>query len=159
MANPIIQRELVGILRDRRTVVALSLLSLIFALVIAVRWPTEPRMALSGSRSAEVYRLFMLGLLGAILLLLPVFPATSLVKERNRGTLALLLNTPLGLWRIYIGKLVAVFALACLILFVSLPAAAACYALGGISMASLAGCYRPIYNPRGRTALHPGPVK
>lgn len=141
MPNPIIQRELVGILRDRRTLAALSLLSLVFALMIAVRWPTEPRMALSGSRSVEVFRLFMLGLLGALVLLLPVFPATSLVRERNRGTLALLMSTPLGLWRIYSGKFVAVFALAALMLFVSLPAAAACYALGGVPLAGLGGCY------------------
>lgn len=142
MANPIIHRELVGILRERRTFVALCLLSLAFAVMVAVRWPTEPRMALSGSRSIEVFRLFMLGLLGAVHLLLPVFPATSLVKERNRGTLGLLLNTPLGLWRIYTGKLLAVFGLAALMLSVSLPAAAACYALGGISLgAGLGGCY------------------
>ena len=142
MANPIVQRELVGILRERRTFVALGLLSLVFALMIAVRWPTEPRMALSGSRSGEVFRLFMLGLLGALHLMLPVFPATSLVRERNRGTLALLLNTPLGVWKIYSGKLLAVFGLAALMLFVSLPAAAACYALGGIRLVEgLGGCY------------------
>lgn len=142
MVNPIIQREFVGILRERRTFVALCLLSLVFAMMVAVRWPTEPRMALSGSRSIEVFRLFMLGLLGALHLLLPVFPATSLVRERSRGTLALLLNTPLGLWRIYSGKLLAVFGLASLMLFVSLPAAAACYALGGIPLwEGLGKCY------------------
>lgn len=141
MANPIVQRELVGILREKRTFFALGLLSLAFALMVAVRWPTEPRMALSGSRSVEVLRLFMLGLLGAIHLLLPVFPATSLVRERHRGTLALLLGTPLGLWRIYTGKLIAVFSLATLMIFISLPAASACFALGGISLNALAGCY------------------
>lgn len=142
MVNPIIQRELIGILRERRTIVMLGLLSFVFALIIAVRWPTEPRMALSGSRSNEVFRLFMLGLLGTILLMLPVFPATSLVRERNRGTLALLLNTPLGLWKIFSGKLCAVFGLATLMLFLSLPAASACYALGGISLAQgVGGCY------------------
>lgn len=142
MANPIVQREFIGILRQRRTFVVLCLLSLVFALMVAVRWPTEPRMALSGSRSVEVFRLFMLGLLGAVHLLLPAFPATSLVRERSRGTLALLLNTPLGLWRIYSGKLRAVLGLAFLMLFVSLPAAAACYALGGIPLVSgLGGCY------------------
>jgi ABC-type transport system involved in multi-copper enzyme maturation permease subunit len=84
----------------------------------------------------------MVGLLGALLLLLPVFPATSLVKERNRGTLALLLNTPLGPWKIFSGKLIASLALAVLMLFVSLPAASACFALGGVSLGSgLGGCY------------------
>lgn len=142
MANPIIQRELVGILRERRTFAALSVLSIVFAATIAVRWPTEPVMALSGSRSQDVYKLFVGGLLGSILLLLPVFPATSLVRERNRGTLALLLNTPLGRWRIYFGKLIAIVGLAMLMLFISLPAAAACYALGGISLTGgLGGSY------------------
>lgn len=142
MANPIIGRELIGTLRERRTVLALGLLSLVFALLVAIRWPTEPRMALTGSRSQEVYRLFIFGLLGAVHLLLPVFPATSLVKERNRGTLALLFNTPLGPWKIFSGKLVASFGLALLMLFVSLPAAAACFALGGVTLGSgLGGAY------------------
>lgn len=142
MANPIIQRELIGTLRERRSVLALGLLSLVFTLLVAIRWPTEPRMALSGARSQEVFQLFMFGLLGALQLLLPVFPATSLVKERNRGTLALLLNTPLGPWKIFSGKLVASFGLAVLMLFVSLPAASACFALGGVSLGSgLGGCY------------------
>ncbi len=142
MPNPIIQRELLGTLRERRTVLALGMLSLVFTLLVAIRWPTEPRMALSGSRSQEVFRLFILGLLGALHLLLPVFPATSLVKERNAGTLALLLNTPLGPWKIFSGKLIATFSLAMLMLIVSLPAAAACFALGGVSLGSgLGGCY------------------
>ena len=142
LSNPILQRELVGSLRDRRTPAALCLLSLVFVLMIAARWPTEPRMALSGSRSMEVFRIFMLGLLGALHLLLPAFPATSIVRERNRGTLALLLNTPLGLFKIYTGKFLAAFGLAALMLCVSLPAAAACYALGGISLVDGIGkCY------------------
>jgi ABC-type transport system involved in multi-copper enzyme maturation permease subunit len=142
VANPIIQRELIGTLRSYRTVIALGLLSLVFTLLVAVRYPTEPRMALSGARSQEVFKLFMFGLLGALLLLLPVFPATSLVKERNRGTLGLLLNTLLGPWRIFLGKLTASFSLAVLMLFVSLPAATACFALGGVDPTTgLGGCY------------------
>lgn len=142
MSNPIIHRELLGTLRERRTVMMLGALSLIFTLLVALRYPTEPRMALTGSRSQEVFRLFILGLLGALHLLLPVFPATSLVKERNRGTLALLLNTPLGPWKIFSGKLIASFGLAVLLLFISFPAAAACYALGGVSLVSgLGGCF------------------
>ncbi len=142
MANPITQRELIGTLRERRTVIGLCVLSLVFTLMVAIRWPTEPRMALSGSRSQEVFRLFVLGLLGSLHLLLPVFPATSLVREKMRGTLGLLLNTPLGPWHIYSGKLIASLAMAVLILFVSLPAAAACFALGGIPLWSgLGGCY------------------
>lgn len=134
MANPLVQRELITALRQKRMLLLQCGLAAAFALLIIIRWPTDPRMAESGTRSREVFRLFGYGLLSALLLMLPVFPATSIVRERNSGTLALLLNTPLGSWRIFLGKLLAVLGLAGLMLVLSLPAASACYALGGISL-------------------------
>ena len=134
MPNPLVHRELVTVLRQRRMLLLQCGVATAFALLVIMRWPTEPRMALSGTRAQEVFRLFAYGLLSALLLMLPVFPATSIVRERNSGTLALLLNTPLGPWRIFWGKLLAVMGLAGLILSLSLPSAAACYALGGISL-------------------------
>jgi ABC-type transport system involved in multi-copper enzyme maturation permease subunit len=134
VANPLIHRELVTLLRRRRMVLLQCGLAAVFALLVVIRWPTEPRMALSGARAQEVFQLFSYGLMSALLLILPVFPATNIVRERNQGTLALLLNTPLGAGRIYWGKLIGILGLAGLILIVSLPAAAACYALGGISL-------------------------
>lgn len=134
MANPLIHRELVTLLRRRRMVLLQCGLAAAFTLLVVIRWPTEPRMALSGSRAQEVFRLFSYGLMSALLLILPVFPATNIVRERTQGTLALLLNTPLGAGRIYWGKLVGILGLAALILVLSLPSAAACYALGGISL-------------------------
>ncbi|HEY2253174.1 MAG TPA: ABC transporter permease subunit, partial [Planctomycetaceae bacterium] len=134
MLNPILQRELVAVLRTKRMLVIQCVLICVFTLLVLVRWPSEPRVALSGARSQQVFRLFGYGLLATLLVLLPVFPATNLVREKNRGTLALLLNTPLGPWRIYFGKLLTVLGLAGIILAFSLPAAAACYALGGLSL-------------------------
>ena len=134
MANPLVQRELITALRQKRMLLLQCGLSAAFALLVIIRWPTDPRMALSGTRSQEVFRLFGYGLLSVLLLMLPVFPATSIVRERNSGTLALLLNTPLGSWRIFWGKLLGVLGLAGLMLVLSLPAASACYALGGISL-------------------------
>lgn len=134
MVNPLVQRELITALRQKRMLLLQCGMAAAFALLIIIRWPTDPRMALSGTRSQEVFRLFGYGLLAVLLLLLPVFPATSIVRERNSGTLALLLNTPLGSWRIFWGKLLGVLGLAGLMLVLSLPAASACYALGGISL-------------------------
>ncbi len=134
MVNPLVQRELIGALRQKRMLFLQCGLAVGFALLVIIRWPTDPRMALSGTRSQEVFRLFGYGLLSVLLLLLPVFPATSIVRERNSGTLALLLNTPLGSWQIFWGKLLGVLGLAGLMLVLSLPAASACYALGGISL-------------------------
>jgi ABC-type transport system involved in multi-copper enzyme maturation permease subunit len=134
MANPLVHRELVTTLRQRRMVLLQCGLAATFALLVIVRWPTEARMVLSGSRSQEIFRLFGYGLLSALMLMLPVFPATNIVRERNSGTLALLFNTPLGSWRIYFGKLLGIMGLGALILVLSAPAAAACYALGGITL-------------------------
>ncbi|MFN8855667.1 MAG: ABC transporter permease [Planctomycetaceae bacterium] len=132
MNNPVLGRELLSLFRSRRMALVQCLLPAVLGLLILLRWPSEDRLALSGNRSMEVFRLFALGLLSTMLLLMPVFPATSIVKEKITGTLALLLNTPLGGFRIYFGKLLAILALAALVMLLSLPAACACYALGGI---------------------------
>ncbi|MGE5195332.1 MAG: ABC transporter permease [Deltaproteobacteria bacterium] len=142
MANAIVSRELATILRTRRMLIFQCGLIGLFALLVMVRWPSEARMAASGVRSQEVFRVFAYGLLTTMLLLLPVFPATNIVRERIQGTLALLFNTPLGPWRIYWGKLLAVLGLAGIVLCLSLPAAAACYASGGVSLTGeLPGTY------------------
>jgi len=142
MANPIVSRELVSILRTRRMLFFQCGLVFLFTLLVIIRWPTEPRMAASGVRSQQVFRLFAYGLLITLLLVFPVFPATSIVREKNRGTLALLLNTSLGAWRIYCGKLLGMLGLSGVLLALSLPAAAACYASGGVSLAGeLPGAY------------------
>ena len=129
-----LQRELTTLLRRRRMMALQCGLVVFFAILIAVRWPTDARVALSGTRSQQVFQLFGYGLLATSLLLLPVFPATSIVREKKQGTLELLLNTPLGPWRIFIGKLTAVMSLAGIIFALSLPAASACYAMGGLSL-------------------------
>ena len=60
-------------------------------------------------------------------------PATALVAERIRGTLALLLNSPLSAGSIYAGKLAAALGFTGLLLLMTVPAAGACHALGGVS--------------------------
>jgi ABC-type transport system involved in multi-copper enzyme maturation permease subunit len=139
--NPIIQREFTGLLRQKRTIVLQCGVAAVLTLLIALRWPSEPHLALSGGRSQEIFRLLCYGLLGAVLLLLPVFPATSIVGEKKQGTLALLLNSPLGGWRIFVGKMTAILGFAAILLMLTIPAVAACYALGGVSFSDVAGVY------------------
>jgi ABC-type transport system involved in multi-copper enzyme maturation permease subunit len=129
--NPIIRRELLDVLRTRKAVALQVALALACALLVLVRWPTGEVVDLSGARAQQVLRVFGYGLLAGILLLVPAFPATSLVRERVQGTLALLLNSPLPPWSIYVGKLGGVLGFAAILLVMTLPAAAACHALGG----------------------------
>ncbi len=146
MLKAMVKRELTSLMRRKRMMALQCGLVAIFAVLIAIRWPTDARMALTGSRSQQVFQLFGYGLLATLLLILPVFPATSIVREKKQGTLALLLNTPLGPWRIFFGKLTAVLALSGVILAMSLPAASACYAMGGLSLyGDLAKVYQILF--------------
>ena len=133
MNNPIIQRELVTLLRSRRAVAAQVLATLALAAVVAIRWPTEGTVRLDGSEARQVFAVFVYGLLVLMLLILPVFPATTIVRERQRGTLQLLLDSPMTAMGITFGKLAGLLGFALLLIALSLPAAAACYAMGGIA--------------------------
>lgn len=134
MSRAIISRELASFLRTRRALLLQVGLAVLFATLVLLRWPTDARIDRFGERSREVYRTFGFGLLAVVILITPVFPATSLVRERIQGTLALLLAAPLRSSTIYIGKSLGILGLILVLLAMSLPAAAACYAMGGISL-------------------------
>jgi ABC-type transport system involved in multi-copper enzyme maturation permease subunit len=132
--NPIIHRELLEVLRTRKAIALQIGLAIACMALVIVRWPTGDIAELSGARALQVLRLFGYGMLAGILLLVPAHPAASLVREKNRGTLALLLNTPMPPWSIYLGKLGGALGFAAVLLIMTFPAAGACYALGGTAM-------------------------
>lgn len=132
ISNPIIHRELVGLLRTRRALAVQLVLATALAALVVLRWPGDAQVNLSGEQSQAVLRLFGYGLMVALILLCPVFPATAIVREKQAGTLALLLNSPLSAWDILIGKLAGAIGFALLLLVLSLPAATACYVMGGV---------------------------
>lgn len=134
MTNPIIQRELIGALRTRKALVLLCVMALVFSALVVFRWPSEGRADISGSLSQQVFRVFGYGLLTTLMLMTPAFPAASIVREKNKGTLTLLMNTPMGPFAIYVGKFFGVAGFILVLVSMSLPAAAACYAMGGISL-------------------------
>ena len=129
--NPIIRRELLEFLRTRKAIALQAALAVTCALLVLVRWPTGDIVELSGARALQVLRVFGYGLLAGILLLVPAFPATALVRERIKGTLALLLNSPMRPGSIYLGMLGGVLGFTLVLLAMTLPAAAGCYVLGG----------------------------
>lgn len=132
--NPIVIREFFGILRMPRAIATIVILAAAFALMVLARWPTEGIVDLSGAQSRQVFRVYAYGMLGGILLLVPAVPATSIVRERIKGTLALLLNSPMSAPRIYFGKLGGILLFTSILLLTSLPASAACYAMGGLDL-------------------------
>ncbi|MEC7565300.1 MAG: ABC transporter permease subunit [Planctomycetota bacterium] len=132
--NPIIHRELIGMMRSRKAVAIQALLVLLFAVLLILRWPAETYADLSGVKSMQVFKLFAYGILTAMMFLVPVFPATSVIREHKQGTLALLLNSPMRPIDIYFGKLAGVMIFVFQLLILSIPSLIACYVMGGISM-------------------------
>ena len=132
--NPIVRRDLLDLLRTRTAVVVLGCIAAVAAAMVLSRWPAGGVGDLNGASALMVLRVFGYGLLASLLLILPAFPATSLVRERVQGTLALLLNTPLSIGSIILGKVGGILCFTAILLAVTLPAAAACYTLGGSSL-------------------------
>lgn len=147
----IIRRELINVFRSKTSFAMQVGLGLIFALLVVLRWPTEGQVDLANSTATEVFRIFGYGLLIVLVLMAPAFPATSVVREKNKGTLALLFNSMIPPWRIYLGKLIGVCGFLFLLLILSLPAAAACMSMGGISFYSE---FLPLYGVLGLLSLH-----
>lgn len=133
MGCAIVERELIGTLRTRRAPALLIGVAIAFSLLVVGRWPSDATVELSGVQAQEVFRLFAYGLLAILVLMVPAFPATSVVREKNQGTLDLLLNSPMPSWSIYLGKMLGILAFVTLLLTMSLPAASAAYAMGGVS--------------------------
>ncbi len=134
MINPVVQREFFGIIRSPKAFAMLLVLTAAFSIAVLMRWPSDASVDLSGTQSMEVFRVFGYGLLAGVVFLVPAFPATSIVNEKNSGTLALLLNSPLSAFAIYFGKISGVLLFSLLVLLCSLPASAACFAMGGIDL-------------------------
>ncbi|MCA9248027.1 MAG: ABC transporter permease [Planctomycetales bacterium] len=139
--NPIIQRELIGTLRLPRALALQLGPALLLMLLVYLRWPSDAEVDSSGAAAHSLFSLLAYTLLAMVLLLAPIFPATSLVRERRQGTLTLLFNSNLSSLQIYFGKFAAMLLLALLPLVASLPAAAACYALGGVNPSGLVTLY------------------
>ncbi|MCH2115961.1 MAG: ABC transporter permease [Pirellulales bacterium] len=132
MTNPILQREVLGFLRSWWAPAIQLVPAVTFSVLVLIRWPTDGQVSVAGTQAHQVLELFGYGALALVLLLVPIFPATTLVRERRQGTLALLLNSPMSGWSIYAGKLAGNLTCVFLPLIMSLPAAAACYAMTGL---------------------------
>lgn len=134
IGTSVIQREFVGLLSTRRAHSVLIGLAVALSALVVARWPSDGLVDLAGDQSQETFRVIAFGMIAAVALLVPVFPATSIVQEKRRNTLALLLNSQLRPTDIYLGKLIATLGFVMLLMMVTLPAVSACHALGGLSL-------------------------
>jgi ABC-type transport system involved in multi-copper enzyme maturation permease subunit len=149
--NPIIHRELITLLRTPKALlIQLGYVAALILLVVGV-WPDSATVNLGGRQAQQLFAVFVYGLLVALALIGPAFPAMAIVRERQQGTLRLLLTSPLTPFDILIGKISGAIGFIALLLVLSLPAAAACFAMGGIGLNDQ---FLPAYGILALTAVH-----
>ena len=141
MNNPIIQRELLSFLRQPRAAAMQFAFAAALCLLVISVWPDSAQVNLDGQQARQLFSVFVYGLFAGLVLLAPAMPAISVVRERQQRTLTLLLTSPLTPLQIALGKIVSSLGFIGLLLALSLPAAAACFAMGGISAAKLTNAY------------------
>ncbi|MGH9361303.1 MAG: ABC transporter permease, partial [Thermoanaerobaculia bacterium] len=137
---PVLERELVGLLRSRRAFWISVSTAAGAGLVPLLAWPLQGSLApfLQAYRAFEAYRL---ALLGADYLFVPAVTAGAIAEERERGTFELLLGSRLHPAGIFLGKLLSAVSFALFLLASTLPMAAVVLLLGGVAWAELWGTF------------------
>ncbi|GIW91356.1 MAG: hypothetical protein KatS3mg109_1788 [Pirellulaceae bacterium] len=132
----IVVREFLSVLRLRRAAWLLFAVAACSCLFVLLQWPSDALVDLSGNQTRRTFQVYSYGMLAVVLLVSPIFAATSIVREKQSGTLALLLNAPLHPVRLYLGKWIGSVGFVVMVLLASLPAASALTAMGGVSLAA-----------------------
>lgn len=151
--NPVAGRELQERFRSLRSPVLLSVWvmaagALTFLAYLFVRSAAESRLSgvgfgglgsvfASSSMGAFILHALLLGLLTAVVLVVPGQAAVAIVGERDRQTLPLLQVSQLGAPGIVLGKLASALAFVLLLLVVVIPLLVIPVLLGGVDVADV----------------------
>lgn len=141
IGNPIISKELITILRSRTAaaltvcfVVALSLLA--FSM-----WPESGINPAGALYSRLFFAVLLVGQLVMLALFSAPLAATSITIEREENTWEALYYSMLRADQILVGKLAGALAFLLSLVLLSLPVAASCFLLGGVSAREMLMAY------------------
>ncbi|MFZ0276599.1 MAG: ABC transporter permease subunit [Candidatus Sulfotelmatobacter sp.] len=135
--NPMIRKELRQRMRERRGWLLPSLYLIVLGAVVTFAYfLTTSEGRGSGIQGSTVGVVLFLTLaysqLGLLLLLVPIFSASSITIEKEQRTLAGLLTSLLTSWQIWWGKFVSSLLFVLLLLVTSLPVLSMAFAFGGV---------------------------
>lgn len=142
LQNPILNRELLTLLRSTKAFTTLGVFLLGSSVTILAIWPRESfNLLVQGQISREFFAMFSLMQMIILGLLVPAIMAPSMTVEKERETLDLLLTTPLSGHAILFGKLASGLVYFLLVVFASIPVLMVCFLIGGISSDHILGLY------------------
>jgi hypothetical protein len=133
--SPIVVKELRQGLRQRSFVLLFIFLQIVMALVVFSALLGAPTQVDEGLRAGQTISSFFFVLFGlAALVVQPLRGIGALAGEKLGGTLDLLQLTRLNVWRITLGKWLALFGQTTLLLIAILPYLIMRYYLGGMQL-------------------------
>ncbi|MDQ7780275.1 MAG: ABC transporter permease subunit [Planctomycetota bacterium] len=149
LPNPILVKELRGVMRGKRMLVAhfacLALFSLVLLIAIAsLAGETDARIdpSLIGQ---GIFAIFVFFQAAVVLVVFPAFGATSIVGEKDRKTEELLTMSPMPAWRIVSGKFQASLLLGLVFLMSTLPLVSLSFLFGGVSVYAILIAYLVLF--------------
>ena len=135
--NPVIGKELVGVLRSRAAAaLAVGFVAALCLLAWAM-WPAAGVNPLGGAQSRLFFSVLLATQLAMLALFSPPFAATAISAEREAGTWEMLYYSRLRPDEILLGKLAGASAFLLVLVALSLPVGGACLLLGGVSVREL----------------------
>ena len=145
--NPILTREIDHRMRDARTYWIATVYIFILGVVTLVTYLTAVRTP-DASIPVEgwvvgkmIFHVIAIAQMALIILLVPSVSAEAITGERDRGTLAMLLVTPMPRRRIAEGKLLASVLYVLFLMSTSIPFAALSFGFGGTDLRLLGITY------------------
>ncbi|MFH1739796.1 MAG: ABC transporter permease subunit [bacterium] len=148
---PVLAREVRGFLRSRKAFACLFLFLSVLLLFLLLGWRYFTRafsqeearagLAIAGKM---LFRELAFGQILVLTVLTPFLTAPAIAGESERGTLALLVSSPVSLSLILVQKLVSSMAFLILLLMGAMPVMAFCFVAGGLSGQEVAGAYLTI---------------
>ncbi|MCX7915891.1 MAG: ABC transporter permease, partial [Verrucomicrobiae bacterium] len=117
MSNPILQRELISLLRARATVVLVWVYLVLLGGLVLWMWPETGVYSLAARTSRSLLVVFTVTQVLLVVVYAPAFAATSITLEREQNTYDLLFTTRLRPSQIVTGKLGA--SISALLMFVA----------------------------------------
>lgn len=139
-ASPIARIELAAALRRKRFVATLTtVLLVVFAILIGVIAASAEERPSEIGRA--IFAAYVVAMAIVVALLFPAFSCMSIVEERMRRSLDLLLTTRLEPWEILAGKIAGSFVYCAIFLVATLPVVALSFLFGGIELRSIVAAY------------------
>lgn len=139
--NPILRKDMLGLLRLRRVAVIHLLYVGVLSLLVLATWPQQGIVTLASRDNDTLLIGLLLGQVILMVLTVPGVAATSIAGEREQDTFELLYASRLSARQLVVGKVLSAIALPMVLLVSGLPFLSLLTCRGDVDVAALAEAY------------------